>query len=183
MLKEQLVKLIRDKALEYGDFTLASGKKASFYLDCRKITMDSEAASVIAKAMLEELKSDWPDAVGGMAVGAVPIAAAVLVQAGHSDRELRGFFVRKQTKDHGTERRVEGPVHPGDRVVILEDVVTSGGSAIDAVQLCREYGLIVDRAIAIVDREAGAAERFAEIDCDLRSLVTLSDLGIEPSRC
>ncbi len=117
------------QALQFGDFTLASGKKASFYLDCRKITLDSRGAGLVGAGMLELLQSDFPDAVGGMAIGADPITAAIITLAGQTGRELKGFIVRKETKEHGTGRRVEGPVQPGDRVVIVEDVVTTGGSA------------------------------------------------------
>lgn len=177
--QKKLIELVRDKALEFGDFTLASGKKANFYLDCRKVTLDSEGAKTIADAMIEALTEDWPDAVGGMAVGAVPIAAAILTRAGELQRPLSGFFVRKQSKAHGKLRTVEGPVQPGQRVVIVEDVVTTGGSSITAIEQCREYGLVVERVLAIVDRLAGGAQRFAEHGCQLTALMTIEDLGIE----
>ena len=176
--QQQLVDVVREKALEFGDFTLASGKKANFYLDCRKVTMDSESAPLIAEAMIDRLPNPWPDAVGGMAVGAVPIAAAILARVGMRDRALKGFFVRKEQKDHGTNRRVEGSVSSGDRVVIVEDVVTSGGSSLDAIRSCREFGLVVEHVIAIVDRQAGAAEAFAQHDCQLTALMTVADLGV-----
>lgn len=181
--RERLIKLIRDQALEFGDFTLASGKQASFYLDCRKVTMDAIGASTIADAMIEALDHDWPEAVGGMAVGAVPITAAILTRAGEENRPLKGFFVRKEAKQHGQGRRIEGPVQPGQRVVIVEDVVTTGGSSIAAIEYCREYGLVVERVLTIVDRLAGGAERFAEHGCQLMSLMTIEDLGIQAEPC
>jgi len=131
--KQALIALIRDKALEFGDFTLASGKKASYYLDCRKVTLDSAGANLIAEGILELLADAWPDAVGGMAVGADPITAAVLTVAGRQGRSLRGFIVRKEAKTHGKGRDVEGPVRAGDKVVIVEDVVTTGGSSLLAI--------------------------------------------------
>ncbi len=177
--KSDWIRLVRDYALEFGDFTLASGQKANFYLDCRKVTMHSTGASVIADAMLELLDSDWPDAVGGMAVGAVPIAAAMLARAGAKQRPLAGFFVRKEAKKHGKYHAVEGPVLPGQRAVVVEDVVTTGGSSLLAIEQCRQFGLVVDRVLAIVDRQAGGAERFAEAGCPLTALLTLEDLGLE----
>jgi orotate phosphoribosyltransferase len=182
-LNEPLIQLVRDRALEFGDFTLASGRKASFYLDCRKVTLDAMGARLIADAMIEALDDDWPDAVGGMAVGAVPIAAAILTRAGEMNRHLSGFFVRKEAKQHGKGRLVEGPVQPGQRVVIVEDVVTSGGSSITAVRLCRDFGLQVDRVLTIVDRLAGGAQRFAELGCRLSALMTIEDLGIKTDAC
>ncbi len=175
----RLIELIRAKALEFGEFTLASGKKASFYLDCRKLTLDSEGAVVIADAMIDNLDSDWPDAVGGMAVGAVPIAAAILARAGQQGRRLSGFFVRKEAKDHGKGQQVEGPVRAGDHVVIVEDVVTSGGSSVIAIEKCREFGLNVSRILAIVDRQAGGGERFAAMGVSFTALVRLDQLGID----
>ena len=174
----RLIELIRAKALEFGEFTLASGQKANFYLDCRKLTLDAEGAVVIADAMLSDLQSDWPDAVGGMAVGAVPIVAAILTRAGEQGRTLSGFFVRKEAKQHGKGQQIEGPVAAGNRVVIVEDVVTSGGSSVTAIEKCREFGLHVSRVLAIVDRQAGAAERFAQLGVPFRALVRLHDLGV-----
>ena len=113
-------------ALKFGDFTLASGKKASYYLDCRKLTLDSEAANVIAQGILETLADDLPDCVGGMAIGADPITAAVITCAWQQKNPLKGFIVRKEAKQHGTGQQVEGPVEPGQRAVMVEDVITTG---------------------------------------------------------
>lgn len=174
----QLIELIRQKALEFGDFTLASGQRANFYLDCRKLTLDAEASVVVADAMLRELESQWPDAVGGMAVGAVPLATAILTRAGGQRRQLRGFFVRKEPKAHGKGQQVEGPVQPGESVVIVEDVVTSGGSSVLAIQACHDFGLHVLRVLAIVDRQAGGEQKFREMGIPFTALVCLDDLGI-----
>nr|MCU0978925.1 hypothetical protein [Pirellulaceae bacterium] len=124
--KRALMALVREKALEFGDFTLASGKKASYYLDCRKITLDSRGANLIAEGILELLGDDLPAAIGGMAIGADPITAAVITVAGRQGKSLRGFIVRKEAKTHGKGRDVEGPVSSGDTAVIVEDVVTTG---------------------------------------------------------
>lgn len=176
--KETLIKLIHKHALQFGEFVLASGQTANFYLDCRKLTLTGEGANIIAGGMIAELEHNWPDAIGGMAIGADPITAAVVTCAWQLNRNLRGFIVRKEAKQHGTGRQVEGPVAAGDRAVILEDVVTSGGSSIRAIEYAREFGLIVDRVIAVVDREQGAAEKFAEVGVELTALVKLSELEI-----
>lgn len=172
--------LIREKALEFGDFTLASGKKASFYLDCRKVTLDSQGANLIAEGLLELLGDALPDAVGGMAIGADPITAAVITVAGRQHKRLRGFIVRKEAKDHGKGRDVEGPVQTGDTAVIVEDVVTTGGSSLKAIEKAEEAGLKILGVLAIIDRLQGGAEAFASRGYPLRTLFTIRDFGIEP---
>ncbi len=178
--KERLINLVKDVALEIGQFTLASGKQASFYLDCRKITLDSAGAVLIAEGILRLLGTPLPDAVGGMAIGADPITGAVITVAGQRGEKLRGFIVRKQSKEHGKGRDVEGPVRAGDRCVILEDVVTTAGSCLAAIQRVRSFGMDVDRVIAVVDRLEGGAEALAAQGVTLQSLLTIRDLGIEP---
>ncbi|MCP4193920.1 MAG: orotate phosphoribosyltransferase [Planctomycetaceae bacterium] len=178
--RNALIDLIREQALEFGDFTLASGKKAKFYLDCRKVTLDSRGANLIGAGMLELMASDSPDAVGGMAIGADPITGAIITLAGQKSRGLRGFIVRKEVKDHGKGRVVEGPVKPGDRVFIVEDVVTTGGSALKAVDRARDFGLKVIGALAIIDRLEGGEAAFASRGVPLKTLLTIRDFGIEP---
>ena len=127
--------LIREHALKFGDFTLASGKKASYYLDCRKLTLDSEGANVIAAGILDAIGDDLPDAVGGMAIGADPITAAVITCDWQQNKPLKGFIVRKEAKAHGTGQQVEGPVESGQRAIMVEDVITTGGSSLKACLL------------------------------------------------
>ena len=115
--EKRLSELVQQKALEFGDFTLTSGKKASYYLDCRKLTLDGEGANVIAAGILERIKDNLPDAVGGMAIGADPITGAVITLAWQQQLNLRGFIVRKQPKEHGTGKLVEGPVPPKSTVL------------------------------------------------------------------
>ena len=180
--RDALLELIRTEALQRGEFTLASGKKASYYLDCRNITLHPRGANVIAAGMLDAIESagTLPDAVGGMAIGADPITAAIITIAGQRDLPLKGFMVRKEPKGHGTGKQVEGPVAPGQHVVIVEDVITSGGSALKAVEAAQEFGLIVDRVIAIIDRLAGGQQAFAAKGLQLITLTTIRDFGIEP---
>lgn len=176
--KQALIDLIKAKALEFGDFTLASGKKAKFYLDCRRVTLDSVGANLIAQGILAQFGDNWPDAVGGMAIGADPITGAVITLAGIRQRPLRGFIVRKEAKAHGKGRDVEGPVKAGDQVVIVEDVVTTGGSSLLAIEKAEACGLVVRGVIAIVDRLEGGAEAFAQRGYPLTTLLTIRDLGI-----
>ena len=180
--RDALLELIRTEALQRGEFTLASGKKASYYLDCRNITLHPQGANLIAAGMLDVIQSlgQLPDAVGGMAIGADPITASVVTLAGQQNLPLKGFMVRKEPKDHGTGKQVEGPVSPGQRVVIVEDVITSGGSAIKAVEAARKFGLEVDRVVAIIDRLAGGQAAFEAIGVELITLSTIRDFGIEP---
>ena len=132
--RNRLIELVRKDALRFGNFTLASGKKATYYLDCRKITLDGEGANVIAAGILDALGEDFPDAVGGMSIGADPITAAVITCAWQQGKPLKGFIVRKEAKSHGTGQQVEGPVEPGQRAVMMEDVITTGGSSLRAIE-------------------------------------------------
>ncbi len=176
--RDALKQLIHDKALKFGDFTLASGKKASYYLDCRQITLDAQGARLIGEGMLELLGSNMPDLVGGMAIGADPITAAILTLAGIKGRPLRGVMVRKEPKQHGTGRLVEGPFQPGESIAIVEDVVTTGGSSLLAIEHCEAAGLKIQRALAIVDRLEGGREAFAARGYELTTLFTIRDFGI-----
>jgi len=178
--KQALIELVRETALEFGDFTLASGKRAKYYLDCRRLTLDSRGARLVAEGMLEMLGEPLPDAVGGMAIGADPITGALITLAGLRDQRLKGFIVRKEAKTHGTGRMVEGPVEPGERVAIVEDVVTTGGSSLTAIERCEASGLEVQRVLAIVDRLEGGAEAFKERGYRFDALLTVRDFGIEP---
>jgi orotate phosphoribosyltransferase len=176
--REALQQLVRAKALKFGEFTLASGKKASYYLDCRQITLDAQGAKLVGEGMLDLLAGDLPDLVGGMAIGADPITAAILTLAGIKNLPLRGVMVRKEAKQHGTGKLVEGPFQPGESLVIVEDVVTTGGSSLLAIERCEEVGLKVKRVLAIIDRLEGGREAFAARGYELTTLFTIRDFGI-----
>jgi orotate phosphoribosyltransferase len=178
--KQALIALVKEKALRFGDFTLASGKKAKYYLDGKQITLDAAGARLIAEGILDMLGSPLPKAVGGMAIGADPITAAVITIAGVRGLELKGILVRKESKGHGTQQFIEGPVKPGDDVVIVEDVVTTGGSSLLAIDRVEQFGLKVRGVIAIIDRMEGGAAAFAARGHKFTSLLTIRDLGIEP---
>jgi orotate phosphoribosyltransferase len=176
--RERLIELIKEHALKFGDFTLASGKKAKFYLDCRKLTLDGEGANQIAAGMLSHIQDNPPQFVGGMAIGADPITGAIITCAWQRGLSLKGFIVRKEAKQHGSRNMVEGPIGTGGPAVIVEDVVTTGGSSLLAIERARAAGLEIDRAFAIIDRQQGAAEKFASVGVQLTALLTIADLGI-----
>lgn len=179
--RQALIDLIREKALRFGDFTLASGKKATYYLDGKQVTLDPLGAVSIAEGILDRLDpDDMPDAIGGMSIGADPITAAVVTISAVRGTPLLGFMVRKQSKGHGTNQFLEGPVRPGQRVVVVEDVVTTGGSSLEAIEKAEGFGLQIHSVIAIVDRMEGGAEAFAQRGYAFSSLLTIRDFGIEP---
>ena len=158
--KERLFELLFRRSFLYSEegFTLASGKKSPYYLDCKKTTLLSEALPLIGRLLWEEVKKFSPEAVGGLTLGADPLVAAVCYEAGLKGALLEGFIVRKEAKGHGTRRFIEGNVKAGMRAVILEDVVTTGGSSLKAVDRAEEAGLKVLAVVALVDREEGGAE-------------------------
>ena len=178
--RNALIELVREKALKLGKFTLASGKEASYYLDCRQVTLHPQGANLIAEGILDLLGDDLPDAVGGMAIGADPITAAIITLAGQRQQQVHGFIVRKEAKAHGRGRDVEGPVEAGQSVVIVEDVVTTGGSSLKAIERVEAFGLKVKGVIAIVDRLEGGRQAFEQQGHQLQTLLTIRDFGIEP---
>jgi orotate phosphoribosyltransferase len=179
--RDALITLIRERALRFGTFTLASGKKAEYYLDGKQVTLDPTGARLVAEGILDTFDPQaMPDAVGGMSVGADPITAAVVTMSAIRGTPVAGFMVRKEPKGHGTNQYVEGPVRPGQRVVILEDVVTTGGSSLLAIERAEQFGLKVSQVMAIVDRMEGGAEAFARGGYKFSSLLTIRDFGIQP---
>lgn len=181
--RQALIELVRSRALKFGEFTLASGRKASYYLDGKQITLDAFGAKLIGEGFLDLLTAQGlPDAVGGMSIGADPITAAVVTIAGVRGIALRGFMVRKEPKGHGLKQFIEGPVEPGQKAVILEDVVTTGGSSLQAIERAEAFGLNIVGVMAVIDRMEGGAEVFAQRGYPFKSLLTVRDFGIEPPR-
>ena len=178
--RNALIELFRQRALKFGDFTLASGKKASYYLDGKQITLHSEGLRLVSEGLLKLLDDEKIDAVGGMSIGADPIAAGVLSAAANQGKELLGFLVRKESKGHGTNKYVEGPVQPGMKVAIVEDVVTTGGSSLLAIERVEEFGCEVRQVLTIIDRMEGGAAAFQSRGYDFHSLLTIEDFGITP---
>ncbi len=169
---------IRRHAVVHGKVTLASGREADYYVDLRRITLRAEAAPAIGRLMLQ-LTSDLEfDAVGGLTLGADPVAAAMLHAAAAQGRNLDTFVVRKSEKQHGLQRRIEGPDVQGRRVLAVEDTSTTGGSVLTAVEALRDAGAEVVAVAVIVDRGTGAAERIADSGLGYRTLYDLDDLGL-----
>lgn len=161
-----------------GPFTLRSGALSSWYLDARQTTFDGDGAIAVAEAVLEVLDIR-AEVVGGMTMGADPIAVSTAVLATSRGRPMRAFSIRKSAKDHGTGGRIVGPVGPGDEVAILEDTTTTGGAAAEAAEVAIAEGLSVIQVIALVDRSRGAASsRFTTLGLPYQALIEPSDLGV-----
>jgi orotate phosphoribosyltransferase len=179
--RDQLLAQVRDKAVVHGRVTLSSGKEADYYVDLRRVTLDAEAAPLVGRVMLD-LTRDWEyDAVGGLTLGADPVATAMLHAAAAQGRRLDAFVVRKAEKAHGLQRRIEGPDVAGRRVLAVEDTSTTGGSVLTAVDALREAGAKVVGVAVIVDRSTGARQRVEEAGCDYRFAIGLDDLGLPGS--
>ena len=180
--RQRLIELLQRDVLKRGTFTLASGRSSHYYVDGRKITLSAQGAAVIGAGVLE-LIAGGPevDAVGGLTMGADPIVGATLALApGAGLSHLRGFLVRKEAKGHGTGKLVEGPLEAGSRVAIVDDVATTGGSSLQAVDAVEAIGCKVVVVIAVLDRLEGAAAAFAQRGLPFRALLTIRDLGVEP---
>ncbi|MEY5145398.1 MAG: hypothetical protein RL745_767 [Actinomycetota bacterium] len=172
LLREQIL----SKAVVHGKVILSSGKEADYYVDLRRVTLDSVAAPLIGRAMLELVDDLQIDAVGGLTLGADPVATAMLHAAAATGRKLDAFVVRKAEKAHGLQRRIEGPDVQGKRVLAVEDTSTTGGSVLTAVEALREAGADVIAVAVIVER--GAAGAVAEAGLPYRALFSLADLGL-----
>lgn len=177
--REQLIQYIRDEAVFHGDFTLTSGKKASYYIDLRKVSLDHRVAPLIGRVMVD-LIDDMPDiaAVGGLTMGADPIASAVLHQAAALGKTYDAFVVRKQPKDHGRGKQVEGPDVAGKRVIVLEDTSTTGGSPLTAARALEAAGATVVAVAVVVDRATGAQQVIEDAGYEYRAAIGLADLGL-----
>jgi orotate phosphoribosyltransferase len=176
--KKRLSEILLEKAIKFGDFTLASGQKSSYYINCRLATLDSEGLYLISELMLNKLEGTKFDAVGGLTLGADPIIGAMTALAHQRGRKLVGFIVRKEAKDHGTKNLVEGPLAPGMKVAIVEDVATTGGSAGKAIEAARAMGCEIVKVMAIVDRRQGAEEKFREMGIAFDPIFRKEELGL-----
>lgn len=174
--REQLLKLIKEKALVIGERKLSSGKTSNYYIDGKLITLDPEGAYLTGKIILSMLGSAKIDAVGGLTIGADPIASSVSVLSYMTDKPVRAFIVRREKKEHGMKKFVEGNLEKGWRVAIVDDVVTTGGSIIKALEAVEEAGAVVEKIIAVVDRLEGAKEIIEKKGYRLESIFTKNDI-------
>lgn len=179
--KARLIELIKELAIVHGKVTLSSGLEADYYVDLRRATLHHEAAPLVGQVMLELLDSSGVkdfDAVGGLTVGADPVATAVLHQGAARARAIDAFVVRKAPKDHGMGRQVEGPDVSGRKVVVLEDTSTTGASPLTAVRALEKAGATVVAVATVVDRATGAREAIEDAGYRYLSAITLEDLGL-----
>lgn len=181
--RARLAQLVRDLAVVRGKVTLASGLESDFYVDMRRATLHHEAAPLIGHVMLDMLEeaglgTEEVDAVGGLTMGADPVATAMMHAAASRGLDLDAFVVRKAAKDHGMRRRIEGPDVAGRNVVVLEDTSTTGGSPLEAVAALREAGANVRAVAVIVDRDTGARERIEAEGLAYYAALGLEDLGL-----
>ncbi len=174
--RERLKEILRRESLRRGRFVLASGKRSSYYFDGKLTTLDSEGARLVAELLLDVLSDYDVGAIGGLTLGADPIVGALLALAPERGRKLKGFLVRKEPKDHGTRSRVEGPLDEGQGVAIIEDVVTTGGSALQAADVVEALGCTVRVVLAVVDRGEGGAEAFSGRGYPFRALFSAEEL-------
>ena len=174
----RLLDLLAERSAKRGQFTLASGRQSTLYIDARLTAMSPEGLSLIGPLGLAEIdESGWAvDAVGGLTLGADPIAYAISYASASSARPLRAFTVRKEAKAHGTGKLIEGPFRSGDQVAVIEDVITTGGSALRAVEAIRAAGGRVTGVLALVDREEGGREALEGAGLEVRALSRARDI-------
>ena len=170
--KKELIEALKAcGAVQYGNFTLTSGKKTKYYIDIKKASTDPKTLKLIARQAAIKIEDMDVSTVAGIELGSVPLATAVSMET-----ELPLLIVRKATKDYGTKSRFVGDIKPKDKILMLEDVTTTGGSVIDAIKIVREAGASVKHIISVVDREEGAKEKMKEAGAELFPLVSASDL-------
>jgi len=176
--RARLLEIIKDKAIVHGRVTLSSGKEADYYVDLRRITLDGEAAPLVGQVMRDLIGDLAYDAVGGLTLGADPVATSILHASAAAGERKDAFVVRKAGKAHGLQQRIEGPSISGRRVVVVEDTSTTGASPLEAANAAREAGAEVVAVATIADRATGAAEKFAEAGFEYRFVYGLEELGL-----
>ena len=175
-IKSELIEQIKQKAVVHGKVILSSGKEADYYVDLRRVTLDAVAAPLVGQAMLDATKDLDFEAVGGLTLGADPVATAMMHVAKHNGRVLNSFVVRKEGKAHGLQRRIEGPEVKGKKVLAVEDTSTTGGSVLTAVEALQEAGAILVGVAVVVDR--GAGKKIEDAGLKYVSVVSLQELGL-----
>ncbi|MFZ2087969.1 MAG: orotate phosphoribosyltransferase [Desulfobaccales bacterium] len=178
--KARLLHLLKEHSFRYSPdapFTLASGRKSPYYVDCRLVTHSAEGLALMGEILFDLIKGLDVQGVGGLTMGADPLAHAAALISHQRGQPINAFAVRKFHKGYGAGGRLVGPVQPGERVVVMEDVVTTGGSALMAIRACREFGLEVLRVIVLVDREEGGREAVEQEVPQVQAVFTLSQLS------
>ena len=177
--RQQLLRLLKEKSFRYSPdkpFKLVSGRESPYYVDCRPTTFSAQGLALIGEIFFEKVRALKVDAVGGLTLGADPIAHAVALTSYLKGKPINSFSVRKAPKEHGTGGLVVGDVKPGERAVIVEDVTTTGASTLKAVQAARDFGLMVVKVLILVDREEGGREAVAQAAPEVEAVFKLSEL-------
>ncbi len=175
--RQKLLAIIsRASLLEGGEFRLTSGRSSNFFIDLKKTMLDPEGASLLADLLFEKIRGEAVDCIGGMATGAIPLVAALCLRS-WPEKPIKGFFIRKEAKGHGTDQRVDGLLERGSRVILFEDVTTTGGSALRAVDEARHYQCAILKVITVVDRLEGAEENFRKAGIPFEALFTRRDFN------
>ena len=173
-MKDELLQLIKRYAYKKGEYTLSSGKSSEHYVNCKPVTLSGRGLTLASLLMLMHVETDY---VAGLTLGADPLVSGVALVSALDKRMVNGLIVRKEPKGHGTQAWIEGPLpEKGTKITVLEDVITTGGSAIKAVEKLRDAGYVVERVVTIVDRQEGAIEAMKDADLELRRLFTIDDL-------
>jgi orotate phosphoribosyltransferase len=175
-VRQLLLDLFCNFAYKEGDFVLSSGQRSTYYINCKPVTLDPNGALAVGRLLLNKLPMDT-QAVAGLTLGADPIVSAVSVVSAYENRPLPALIIRKEAKGHGTMAYIEGPtLVPGAKVVVLEDVVTTGQSALKAVERLRGAGYIVEQVIALVDRQQGGAELYQSVGLKFEAVFSIGDI-------
>lgn len=181
MKKERLGEIILERSFKYSEnppFTLASGRLSNYYFNCKPTTLDPEGMNLIGEIIFDMVKDSGITAAGGLTLGADPIANALSVISYQKGKPIKSFIVRKDVKDHGTKSAIEGNVQAGEKVLIIDDVITTGGSTITAIEQARKAGLIVEGVITLIDREEGGRENIEKHATDVRSILTRTEIMV-----
>ncbi len=178
--KARLLALIKERALIFRTVTLSSGQTSDYYIDGKMVLMGSESAALIGEILYDMTKDLRLDAIGGPEIGAIPMATAAVLRYHQAGRRMEGFSVRKEVKAHGTQKRIEGKLEPGNHVVVVEDVMTQGTSALHAITAVQQAGAIIEAMICLVDRQQGAREKIEGQGLRFWPVFSLEDLGVKP---
>jgi len=177
--EQRLLELLKKRSFQRGHYRLASGEMSDYFIDGKMTAVCSEGAYLIGEVLYERTKDLEIDAIGGLQVGAVPLSTAAVISYHHRGQSMEGFWVREEVKSHGTQKRVEGGLHKGARVAIVDDVITKGGSALKAIEAVRDFGCEVVLVLALVDRLRGAEELFRQNGIEnYRAVFTIEDFGV-----
>jgi orotate phosphoribosyltransferase len=178
-MKRRLAEIVIEKSFKFRDnppFTLASGKTSNYYFNCKPTTLDPEGMNLIGGILFSMLADSEATAAGGLTLGADPLANALSVISYQKGKPIKSFIVRKDVKDHGTKSAIEGDVRVGEKVVVLDDVITTGGSTITAIERVRDAGFVVEKVIALIDREEGGKENILQRVAKVEAVLTRSEI-------